>query len=169
MRLTTLSDYALRVLMYAAAENERLVTIDETAKVYDISRAHLMKVVNILTRAGYLKSVRGRSGGFMLALPPEKISLGAVVRATEPDFALVECFATGNQCVLTRKCELASVLNEALNSFVHTLDRYTLADIALRKRDFRRLPPVDDETRGPDFRKTGTKSGMNRERVREAD
>ena len=124
MRLTTLSDYALRVLMYAAAENERLVTIDETAKVYDISKAHLMKVVNILTKAGYLKSVRGRFGGFMLAMSPEEINLGAVVRTTEPDFALVECFATGNQCVLTRKCELASVLNEALVSFVTTLELY---------------------------------------------
>ncbi|MAM93466.1 Rrf2 family transcriptional regulator [Parvibaculum sp.] len=151
MRLTTLSDYALRVLMYAAAENERLVTIDETAKVYDISKAHLMKVVNILTKAGYLKSVRGRFGGFMLAMSPEEINLGAVVRTTEPDFALVECFATGNQCVLTRKCELASVLNEALVSFVTTLDRYTLADIILQKKNFRRVPPPKDETRGPDL------------------
>ncbi|MBX3488704.1 Rrf2 family transcriptional regulator [Parvibaculum sp.] len=166
MRLTTLSDYALRVLMYAAAENDRLITIDETAKVYDISKAHLMKVVNILTRAGYLKSVRGRSGGFMLAMPPENISLGAVMRATEPDFALVECFSTGNQCVLTRKCELASVLNEALVSFVATLDGYTLADIALKKRDFRRPPPAGDETRGPDFRNIGTKGEKTRGRVR---
>ena len=152
MRLTTLSDYALRVLMYAAAENDRLITIDETSKVYDISKAHLMKVVNMLTRAGYLKSVRGRSGGFMLAIAPEKINLGNVVRETEPDFALVECFATGNQCVLTKKCELANVLNEALLSFVGTLDKYTLADITLKRKDFGRLGVPVDETRGPDLR-----------------
>lgn len=149
MRLTTFSDYALRVLMYAAAAGDRLVTIEETARTYNISRAHLMKVVNILTRTGYLKGVRGRSGGFTLARPPEAINLGAVVRATEPDFALVECFATGNQCIITKRCQLPEVLNEALNAFIHTLDRYTLADLVLKRRDF--LPPRGPlrQTRGP--------------------
>src|SRR5689334_14951689 len=85
-RLTTFSDYALRVLMYAAVAGDRLITIEETAKTYNISRAHLMKVVNILTRTGYLKGVRGRAGGFTLAKSPEAINLGTVVRATEPDF-----------------------------------------------------------------------------------
>src|SRR5690349_12489447 len=106
MRMTTFSDYALRVLMYAAAARERLITIEETAKVYNVSRAHLMKVVNILTREGYLKAVRGRFGGFTLAKPPEAINLGSVVRATEPDFALVECFAAGSQCIITKRCQL---------------------------------------------------------------
>ena len=142
MRLTTFSDYALRVLMYAAAAGDRLVTIEETAKTYNISRAHLMKVVNILTRNGYVKGVRGRSGGFKLAKAPQDINLGAVVRATEPDFGLVECFATGNRCIITKGCRLPNVLNEALSAFVGTLDRYTLADLALTKRDF--APP-----RGP--------------------
>jgi len=151
MRLTTFSDYALRVLMYASAAGERLITIEETAKTYNISRAHLMKVVNILTRSGYLKGVRGRSGGFTLAKPPEAINLGAVIRATEPDFALVECFATGNHCIITRRCHLPEVLNEALDSFVRTLDRYTLADLVLDKQDF--VPPKGPikETRGPHF------------------
>ncbi len=157
MRLTTFSDYALRVLMYAAAAGDRLITIEETAKTYNISRGHLMKVVNILTRTGYLKGVRGRSGGFTLAEPPSAINLGAVVRATEPDFALVECFATGNQCIITKRCQLPGVLNEALNAFVQTLDRYTLADILLTRRDF--LPPKGPtkETRGPRFTAAGTK------------
>ncbi|TAN16610.1 MAG: Rrf2 family transcriptional regulator [Rhizobiaceae bacterium] len=152
MRLTTLSDYALRVLMYAAiAADDRLITIEETATAYNISRAHLMKVVNILTRAGYLRAVRGRSGGFTLATRPEEINLGAVVRATEPDFALVECFATGNQCLITPCCRLPNVLNEALNAFVATFDKYTLADLALAKHDF--LPPKipSKGKRGPEF------------------
>ena len=149
MRLTTFSDYALRVLMYAAAAGERLITIEETAKTYDVSRAHLMKVVNILTRTGYLKGVRGRSGGFTLAKPPEAINLGAVVRATEPDFALVECFATGNRCAITNYCQLPNVLNEALNAFVSTLDRYTLADLMLSKRDFASPRGSIKRTRGP--------------------
>ncbi|PIP00213.1 RrF2 family transcriptional regulator [Pleomorphomonas carboxyditropha] len=151
MRLTTFSDYALRVLMYAGSAGDRLITIEETSRVYGISRAHLMKVVNILTKTGYLKGVRGRSGGFTLAKAPENINLGAVVRATEPDFALVECFATGNRCVITGCCRLPNVLNEALGSFVATLDRYTLADLMLRECDFKVPPPAVDDMRGPDF------------------
>ncbi|MDG4892490.1 Rrf2 family transcriptional regulator [Mesorhizobium sp. WSM4976] len=157
MRLTTFSDYALRVLMYAAAAGDRLITIEETAKTYNISRGHLMKVVNILTRTGYLKGVRGRSGGFTLAEPPAAINLGAVVRATEPDFALVECFATGNQCIITKRCQLPGVLNEALNAFIHTLDRYTLADILLTRRDFLPQKGPIKETRGPRFTAAGMK------------
>lgn len=76
MRLTTFTDYTLRVLMYAGSAGDRLITIEETSSVYGISRAHLMKVVNILTKLGYLKGVRGRSGGFTLAKRPEKIKLG---------------------------------------------------------------------------------------------
>lgn len=155
MRLTTFSDYALRVLMYAGAAGDHLITIEETARVYDISRAHLMKVVNVLTKAGYLKGVRGRSGGFMLAMPPEKINLGAVVRATEPDFALVECFGPGNHCLITGSCRLPNILNEALNSFVETLDRYSLTDIMLNKSDFKGPGPRKEEMRGPEFAVTG--------------
>ena len=136
MRLTTFSDYALRVLMYAATRSDRLITIEETADVYGISRAHLMKVANQLTRAGFLKATRGRTGGLALAKRPEKIGLGDVVRATEPDFALVECFTAGNDCLITPRCRLKGVLKEALVAFVGTLDRYTLADLILSPKDF---------------------------------
>jgi len=137
VQLTKFSDYAMRVLMYAHAAGGRRVTIDEMAAAYRISRAHLMKVVNSLTRAGYLTAVRGRSGGLVLARPAEGIRLGEVVRATEPDFAIVECFSTGNQCVITECCKLPRVLNEALTAFLAVLDRHTLASIALKPKDFR--------------------------------
>lgn len=149
MRLTAFSDYAFRVLMYAESAGGRLITIEETAKTYDISRAHLMKVVNILTKHGYLKGVRGRAGGFTLDKRPEDINLGAVVRHTEPDFALVECFAAGNQCAITGPCRLPNILNEALGAFVATLDRYTLADLVLNGHDFHTLPPPAGTRRGP--------------------
>lgn len=151
MRLTTLSDYALRVLLYAAANPNRLITIEETASVYRVSRAHLMKVVNVLTRGGFLKAVRGRAGGFTLARSPGAINIGAVMRLTEPDFALVECFATGNQCIVTGCCKLPTILNEALNNFVLTLDRYTLADLMLTKADFAPPKKMNQKTRGPTF------------------
>lgn len=136
MRLTNFSDYALRVLLYAAVRRDELITIEETAKVYGISKAHLMKVANQLTRAGYLKAVRGRSGGLALAMRPNKIRLGDVVRATEPDFAVVECFGSDNQCRITPRCRLRGVLKEALGAFMSTLDRYTLADLVLCPEDF---------------------------------
>ena len=131
MQLTKFSDYALRVLMYAHAAGGRRVTIEEMAASYRISRAHLMKVVNSLTRAGYLTAVRGRSGGLILARPAEDIRLGEVTRDTEPDFSLVECFSTGNQCVLTDCCRLPRILNEALRAFLSVLDRHTLASSGL--------------------------------------
>lgn len=144
MRLTLFSDLALRVLMFTQAAGERLVTIDEMADAYSISRTHLTKVVNALTRAGYLAAVRGRSGGLRLAMPADRIVLGDVVRATEPDFALVECFSTGNQCVITNCCKLQGVLEEALQAFLEVLDRRTLASISLRPKDFRHLIQSDE-------------------------
>lgn len=139
MQLTRFSDYALRVLMYAHAADGHLVTIEEMATSYRISRAHLMKVVSALTRAGYLTGVRGRTGGVTLARPATDIRLGEVVRATEPDFALVECFATGSQCVIEDCCRLPAVLRRALAAFLAELDRYTVANIALRAKDFRQV------------------------------
>jgi Rrf2 family nitric oxide-sensitive transcriptional repressor len=143
MQLTNFSDYAMRVLMYAHAAGGRRVTIDEMAASYRISRAHLKKVVNALTRAGYLTAVRGRSGGLILARPAEDIGLGEVVRTTEPDFSIVECFSTGNQCALTDCCRLQRVLNEALRAFLSVLDRHTLASIGLKPKDFRAVLQSD--------------------------
>lgn len=142
MRLTNFSDYSLRVLMYAATRDGTLVTIEETAAVYGISRAHLMKVANLLVHAGFLKSIRGRTGGLTLARPPGEIGIGAVLRVTEPDFALVECFGADNRCLVTPRCRLRGVLGEALTAFVTTLDRYTLADLVLKPEDFGLAAPA---------------------------
>lgn len=136
MRLTNFSDYALRILMYAAVVPDgRLITIEETAEAYGISRAHLMKVANQLTRAGYMKAVRGRSGGLTLAKRPDRIRLSDVLRATEPDFALVECMTADNHCMISPRCRLRGALNEALAAFLETLDGYTLADLILSPKD----------------------------------
>lgn len=136
MRLTSFTDYALRMLMLAASAEGKPFTIEEAARTYAISRTHLNKVANTLTRGGFLKALRGRSGGLVLAAPAETIRIGDVVRLTEPDFAVVECFATGNQCVLTGACKLAGMMGEAALAFQAALDRYTLADIALAPSAF---------------------------------
>ena len=131
MRLTTLTDYALRLLMYVAQQPDRLCTIAEVAQVYGISEAHLMKVTHMLSQQGWITTVRGKGGGMRLAHAPQDIGLGAVVRSMEPDFALVECFTTGNHCTLTGHCRLTSVLQGGLASFLDYLDKITLADLLL--------------------------------------
>jgi Rrf2 family nitric oxide-sensitive transcriptional repressor len=140
MRLTQFSDFSLRILMYAAMREGRLITIEETAALYGISRAHLMKVTNQLTRHGFLKSVRGRSGGLMLARAPEQIGLGDVIRATEPDFAMVECFSPDGRCLVTPRCRLKGIVGEALTAFLAVFDRHSLADLVLRPEDFGLAP-----------------------------
>jgi len=136
MQLTRFSDYGLRLMMMAAANGERRITIEETARTFDISRAHLMKVAQLLVREGFLKAARGRGGGLVLARPAESITIGAVVRATESDFAIVECMGSGNQCRITPACRLRGVLGEALGAFLKVLDRHTLAELVLRPEDF---------------------------------
>jgi Rrf2 family transcriptional regulator, nitric oxide-sensitive transcriptional repressor len=137
MQLTKFSDYALRVLMYAHSAGGRRVTIEEMAAAYRISRTHLAKVANSLTRAGYLTAVRGRNGGFVLARRADVIPLGEVVRATESGFAIVECFSRNNRCAVTGCCRLARVLDQALTAFLTELNQHTLASIAFKPKDFR--------------------------------
>mgnify|MGYP002623746796 CR=1 FL=1 len=130
MRLTNYSDYSLRVLLYLSLNSERLSTIKEIAESYRISKNHLMKVVHHLVLAGYVESVRGRSGGLRLAKDPSKINLGKVVRETEDDFKIVECFDSDtNTCRIADACKLKHILGEALFSFMKTLDKYTLQDL----------------------------------------
>jgi len=129
MHITRYSDYSLRVLVYLAACGDRLVTIQDVADAYDISKNHLMKVVHQLNIKGYIETVRGKNGGMRLRLQPSAINIGALMRDTEPDFNLVECFSEHNKCCITPVCDLQSMLREALQAFLATLDTYTLADV----------------------------------------
>ncbi len=129
MRLTMMTDYAMRLLMYVAQRPERLCTIAEVARAYDISEAHLMKVTHQLGLAGWIETVRGKGGGMRLAHRPEDINVGAVVRRMESDFHITECFGKSSHCTLTGSCGLNGILNEALNAFLERLDAHTLADV----------------------------------------
>ena len=142
MRLTTMTDYALRLLMYVAQQPDRLCTISEVAQAYAISEAHLMKVTHQLGLQGWIETVRGKGGGMRPAHAPRDINLGAVVRGIEPDFALVECFSTDNQCVLTGQCRLAGVLGGALQEFMAHLDGFSLADLLPGTDLLINLPPT---------------------------
>lgn len=130
MRLTTFSDYSLRVLIYLGTAPGRLATIEQIAVAYGISGNHLMKVVHQLARRRYVETVRGKGGGIRLARAPESINVGEVVRATEDSLALVECFESGaGRCRITRACVLKQALAQALDAFLAVLDRYSLADL----------------------------------------
>jgi len=135
MRLSRHTDYALRVLIHLSACPDRLVSIAEIARVYAISENHLMKVVHMLGRAGFIRTVRGRGGGIALARPAEEIGVGAVVRHSEPNLNLADC----GGCVIAPACGLTGVLGEALAAFLTVLDRYTIANISGRRADLAKL------------------------------
>jgi len=133
MRLTRHTDYALRVLMYAGARNDRLVTITEVANAFRISRNHLVKVVNNLGHQGYLQTVRGKGGGMRLNKDPQAISVGKVVRAMEEHLDIIDC--AGSECPILAPCKLRTALGEARDAFMQVLDGYTLADLVANQAD----------------------------------
>lgn len=131
MRLTLYTDYSLRVLIYLSGRENEIVTVSEVAEFYNISHNHLVKVVHNLGLSGYVLTTKGRNGGLKLAHPAKKIVVGDVVRSTEPDFDLLECFNPAtDKCVISRSCGLKSVIANAQVEFLNVLNKYTLADIA---------------------------------------
>ena len=130
MKLTSFTDYSLRVLMYLAAQPGRRATIAEIAASFEVSENHLTKVVHFLGRNGWLTTVRGKGGGLGLAKAPGSIVVGEVVRHTEGAAVPAECFGEeGGHCSIARICRLRGVLGEAVDAFYAVLDRYTLADL----------------------------------------
>ena len=144
MKLSTFTDYSLRLLMYLAAEPRRRATIAEVAAAFDISAHHLTKVAHLLGRDGWLANVRGHGGGLALALAPRQIVIGAVVRRTERGDEAAGCFAgDAARCAIGSACRLRGVLDGALQSFYQVLDRYTLADLAADPGELRRLLAIE--------------------------
>ncbi len=135
MQLTYFTDYALRVLIYAAVRPGSRCLTSDVATAFGMSRHHVVKVVNELRHLGYLDTTRGREGGFALARQPDRIRIGEVVRRTEGSMALVECFNRDtNTCPLSPACGLRGVLREAFDAFLAVLDRATLADLVAEPR-----------------------------------
>jgi Rrf2 family nitric oxide-sensitive transcriptional repressor len=134
MQLNAFTDYACRVLVFAAVRKDRC-TSEQIATAFGISRHHVIKVVNGLRHLGYLETSRGRTGGLRLALPPDQICIGEVVRRAEGSLAIVECFdRERNGCPLTRACGLKGILGEAFDAFFAVLERYTVADLIAEPR-----------------------------------
>jgi len=135
MKLTAFTDYSLRVLMYLAADPTQRATIAEIAAAFDISENHLVKVVHFLGKQGWIETLRGKGGGIQLAMAPDAINVGRVVRDTEGSALPAECFLPeGGECILTPVCRLKNVLAEAVKAFYFVLDKYTLADISKNRQ-----------------------------------
>lgn len=131
MRLNLQTDYGLRVLLFVD-KSDGSRTIGQIASYFDLSKAHLQKIVRRLAEMGFVEAKRGRGGGIVLARDPSSIRIGDVVRALESDLELVECFRDGDvPCRLSEDCRLSSVLSGALSSFLKHLDGFTLKDISL--------------------------------------
>lgn len=138
MELTFYTDYSLRVLIYLGLRRPQLSMISEIADDYRISRNHLMKVVHGLARGGFIRTYRGKGGGMTLDRHPRDINIGALVRYTEGAFKPAECFrGADDRCVISGACRLAGILQEACDSFLATLDRYTLHDLLARPAKLR--------------------------------
>lgn len=130
MRLTSYTDYALRTLIVLGMNPSRLVTIQEIAELHAISKNHLMKVAHHLGLSGMVETVRGRNGGLRLKLEPSQINLGVVVRNTETDFYMAECFDSANvSCAYSSSCALKGVLHKATSAYLEVLDGVTLAHL----------------------------------------
>jgi len=139
MKLNLQTDYALRVLIYVGANAEGLSTIQQIADAYDISKAHLMKVVHRLGKAGYLDTVRGKHGGMRLKRAPDAIRIGDVVRSIEEDLAVIGCLGEPRYCRIQGPCVLQHALKDATDAFLAVLDGYTLANLLTPSHALARL------------------------------
>jgi len=144
MRLTRQTNYAMRILMYCAANDGRLSRIPEIASAYSVSELFLFKILQPLVESGLVATVRGRNGGVRLGRAASEITLFDVVRVTEESFAMAECFENdAAECPLIDSCSLNAALREALNAFFAVLERHTIADLVAKKVDMRGLLGID--------------------------
>lgn len=147
MRLTKQTNYAIRMLMYCATNSERLSRIPDIAKAYTVSELFLFKILKPLVDAGLMETVRGRNGGIRLARPATDITLLDVVRVTEDNFAMAECFENdAAECPLVDSCGLNAALRRALNAFFEVLSEYNIDDLVKARPDIKSvLGLLDDE------------------------
>ena len=133
MQLTYFSDYALRMVLYLAAHPDRVVSVQEVSRAYGVSTHHMVKVARRLIDRRLIATVRGRRGGLRLQVPADRLTIGAIVRLTEPHLDIVECFdADHNTCPIAPACGLKGVFHRARGAFLDVLDEHTIADLLPR-------------------------------------
>ncbi|QPC88046.1 iron-responsive transcriptional regulator RirA [Mesorhizobium sp. NBSH29] len=144
MRLTRQTNYAIRIMMYCAANPGQLSRIPEIAASYSVSELFLFKILQPLVEHGLVETVRGRNGGVRLGRPADQVTLFDIVRVTEENFAMAECFENdATECPLVDSCSLNSALREALNAFFAVLERHSIDDLVKARPDVRALLGID--------------------------
>lgn len=143
MKLAVQTDYALRTLMFLACRTGR-ATVAQVAALFGISGNHVAKVVNQLSRLGYVRSIRGIGGGIELARDPADILVGQVVMAFEGSLHLLDCVGTDNVCAIESFCKLKGVLAHAEQLQVDYLNGVSLADILPARRKLNAVAVVAD-------------------------
>ncbi|CDZ28485.1 iron-responsive transcriptional regulator RirA [Neorhizobium galegae] len=144
MRLTKQTNYAVRMLMYCAANEGHLSRIPEIARAYGVSELFLFKILQPLNKAGLVETVRGRNGGVRLGRAADRITLFDVIKVTEDSFAMAECFEEGvAECPLVDSCGLNAALRKALNAFFDVLAEYTIDDLVKARPQINFLLGID--------------------------
>lgn len=144
MRLTLHSNHAIRLLMYCALRPGKVMRTADIARANRVSEHHLTKIAQCLAYLGVVETVRGRSGGITLAKAPEDINLGEVIRFTEDNLEIAECFnLETNTCPLAPECRFSKILQQALAAFLSVLDGYTLADLVMPGAQLKPLLGID--------------------------
>ena len=130
MYLSKFSDYAFRILIYLAKNQNKLCTVEELANNFQISEHHVKKIVHKLAKTEYITSIKGRNGGISLGMEPKNINLGEFLKITEDNLYIVECFCEeSNTCNLNKNCKFKRVIYDALSSFIDEFKNYSLEDI----------------------------------------
>lgn len=148
MRVTKQTNYAVRMLMYCAADPGDLSRVPDIARAYGVSELFLFKILKPLVKAGLIQTVRGRNGGIRLGRPADEITLFDVIRVTEDSFAMAECFENdAADCPLVSSCALNSAWREALNAFLASLENHTIADLSAARFNIAGRLGIGDEIR----------------------
>ena len=134
MQLSKFSDYSFRALIYLSKHQSQLCTVEKLAQELKTSEHHMKKIIHYLAKTDYIISVKGRSGGVKLGTKPENINLGEILKITEENLNIIQCFGNKEECPFMGKgCRLKEISVQALNSFVQEFSKYTLQDLLEEK------------------------------------
>mgnify|MGYP003106020005 FL=1 len=130
MNISKFSDYAFRILIYLAKNQEKLCTVEELASNLEISEHHLKKIVHKLAKTEYIISIKGRNGGLKLGMDPNEINLGKILIITEDNLNMSACFSSArHECARDSTCKFKHILGDALTSFINEISKHTLQEL----------------------------------------
>jgi FeS assembly SUF system regulator len=151
LRLSKLTDYATVILSSMAKKSECVFTAFEIAELTRIALPTVSKILKLLVKARVLNSIRGSKGGYLLARPPENITVATVINALEGPIAITECSLSAQSCQQSSECDIRGnwgLINQVIND---ALEAVTLADMIRPVENLQQelLMPVTNFIRKP--------------------